>query len=140
VRTSTQRIAADVILLCAAGHTSVLAALAGFGLPIQAHPLQTPVSELLEPVLNCVVMSNAVHVYVNQADKGSFQVIEHQIADALELFPIFNRAHVMRTWAGLVDVAPDASPIIGHTPVDNLSINCGWAQPASRPHLARVGC
>ena len=93
-------------------------------------------SELLEPVLHCVVMSNAVHVYVSQAHKGelvmgaghrplqlatrqrgSFHVIEHQIAAALELFPIFARAHVLRTWAGIVDVAPDASPIIGPTPI-----------------------
>ena len=89
-------------------------------------------------------MSNAVHVYVSQAHKGelvmgagidaynsyaqrgSFHVIEHQIAAALELFPIFSRVHVLRTWAGLVDVAPDASPIIGRTPIENLFINCGW--------------
>src|SRR5258708_12924468 len=116
----------------------------GLRVPLQTHPLQALVSELLEPVLNCVVMSNAVQVYVSQAHKGelvmgagidaynsyaqrgSFQVIEHQIAAALELFPVFSRVHVLRTWAGLVDVAPDASPIIGQTPIENLYINCGW--------------
>ena len=116
----------------------------GLRLPIQTHALQALVSELLEPVLNCVVMSNAVHVYVSQAHKGelvmgagidsynsyaqrgSFHIIEQQIAAALQLFPIFSRVHVLRTWAGLVDVAPDASPIIGLTPIENLYINCGW--------------
>lgn len=144
VRTTLGRIAANRVLLCGAGHTSVLAAMVGLRLPLQTHPLQALVSELLEPVLNCVVMSNAVHVYVSQAHKGelvmgagidsynsyaqrgSFHVIEQQIAAALELFPIFERVHVLRTWAGLVDVAPDASPIIGHTPIDRLYINCGW--------------
>jgi sarcosine oxidase subunit beta len=144
VRTPHGRIAAESILLCAAGHSSVLADMAGFRLPIQSHPLQALVSELLEPVLNCVVMSNAVHVYVSQAEKGelvmgagidaynsytqrgSFHIIERQIAAALELFPIFNRVHVVRTWAGLVDVSPDASPIMGRTPIDRLFINCGW--------------
>ena len=144
VQTTNGPIGAHKILLCGAGHTSVLTEMVGLRVPVQTHPLQALVSELLEPVLNCVVMSNAVHVYVSQAHKGelvmgagidaynsyaqrgSFQVIEHQIAAALELFPIFSRVHVLRTWAGLVDVAPDASPIIGPTPIENLYINCGW--------------
>jgi sarcosine oxidase subunit beta len=132
------------VALAAAGHTSVLAELAGFRLPLQSHPLQALVSELLEPVLDCVVMSNAVHVYVSQAHKGELvmgagidaynsygqrggvHVIEAQMAAALELFPIFSRVRVLRTWAGIVDVSPDASPIIGRTPVENLFINAGW--------------
>jgi sarcosine oxidase subunit beta len=113
-------------------------------LPLQSHPLQALVSELLQPVHPTVVMSNAVHVYVSQAHKGELvmgagidsynsytqrgglHVIEQQMAAAIELFPIFARAHVLRTWGGIVDVSPDASPIIGRTPVDGLMINCGW--------------
>ncbi|MEU6712544.1 sarcosine oxidase subunit beta family protein [Nonomuraea sp. NPDC046802] len=144
VRTSRGPIAAGKVALAAAGHTSVLAELAGIRLPLQSHPLQALVSELLEPVLDCVVMSNAVHVYVSQADKGELvmgagidafnsygqrggvHVIEAQMAAALELFPIFSRVRVLRTWAGIVDVSPDASPVIGPTPVDGLYINAGW--------------
>ena len=155
VRTSRGRIAAGRIAIVAAGHASIVAAMAGVALPLQSHPLQALVSELLEPLHPTVVMSNAVHVYVSQAHKGelvmgagidsynsyaqrgSFHIIEHQLAAALELFPIFARAHVLRTWAGIVDVAPDASPIIGATPVESLFVNCGWgtggfkATPAS---------
>ncbi|MER7505353.1 sarcosine oxidase subunit beta family protein [Nonomuraea pusilla] len=144
VRTTRGRIAAGTVALAAAGHTSVLAELAGFRLPLQSHPLQALVSELLEPVLDCVVMSNAVHVYVSQAHKGELvmgagidaynsygqrggvHVIEAQMAAALELFPVFARVRVLRTWAGVVDVSPDASPVIGRTPVDGLLINAGW--------------
>jgi sarcosine oxidase subunit beta len=89
-------------------------------------------------------MSNAVHVYVSQAHKGElvmgagidaftgygqrggFHIIEDQMAAALELFPVFARAHVLRTWAGIVDVTPDACPIIGLAPVEGLYLNCGW--------------
>ncbi|GAA1648262.1 sarcosine oxidase subunit beta family protein [Nonomuraea maheshkhaliensis] len=144
VRTSRGPIAAGKVALAAAGHTSVLAALAGLRLPLQSHPLQALVSELLEPVLDCVVMSNAVHVYVSQAHKGELvmgagidaynsygqrggvHVIEAQMAAALELFPLFSRVRVLRTWAGIVDVSPDASPIIGPTPVEGLYVNAGW--------------
>jgi len=144
VETMQGPIRADRIALAAAGHTSVLAAMVGLRLPLRSHPLQALVSALYEPVLDCVVMSNAVHVYVSQADKGelvmgagidayngyaqrgSFHVIEHQMAAALELFPIFEHASLLRTWAGIVDVCPDASPIIGATPVDGLYLNCGW--------------
>ena len=144
VETTRGMIGAPKVALVAAGHTSVLASMVGLRLPIQSHPLQALVSVLLEPVLDCVVMSNAVHVYVNQADKGelvmgagidayngygqrgSFHVIEHQLAAAIELFPIFEHAKLLRTWGGIVDVCPDASPIIGPAPIDGLFVNCGW--------------
>ena len=144
VETTRGRINAGAVGMVAAGHSSVLADLAGFRLPVQSHPLQALVSELYEPVHPTVVMSNYVHVYVSQAHKGelvmgagvdqyngygqrgSFHVIEHQMAAALELFPIFGRAHLLRTWAGVVDVCPDASPIMGATPVENLYVNAGW--------------
>ncbi|WP_369393701.1 sarcosine oxidase subunit beta family protein [Streptomyces sp. CG1] len=144
VETSRGRILAGRVGLAAAGHSSVLARLAGFRLPVQSHPLQALVSELHEPVHPTVVMSNHVHVYVSQAHKGelvmgagvdayngygqrgSFHVIEQQMAAAVELFPVFARAHVLRTWGGIVDVTPDASPIVGSTPVENLYVNCGW--------------
>jgi sarcosine oxidase subunit beta len=144
VQTSLGRIAAGRVALAAAGHSSVVAATAGVRLPLQTHPLQALVSELLEPVHPTVVMSNAVHVYVSQAHKGelvmgagidaynsyrqrgAFHIIERQMSAALELFPVFARAHVLRTWAGIVDVTPDASPIVGLTPVEDLYVNCGW--------------
>jgi sarcosine oxidase subunit beta len=144
VETTRGRILSDTVGMVAAGHSSVLAEKAGFQLPVQSHPLQALVSELYEPVHPTVVMSNYVHVYVSQAHKGelvmgagvdqyngygqrgSFHVIEHQMAAALELFPIFGRAHLLRTWGGIVDVCPDASPIIGATPVDGLYVNAGW--------------
>ena len=144
VSTSRGPLAARRVAICAAGHSAVVAATAGLRLPVQTHPLQALVSELLEPVHPCVVMSNAVHVYVSQAHKGelvmgagidsynsyvqrgSFHLIERQMAAALELFPIFARAHLLRMWAGIVDVCPDASPVIGPTPIDGLYVNCGW--------------
>jgi len=144
LQTTRGRIATGKVALAAAGHSSVLASKVGLRLPIQSHPLQALVSELLEPIHPTVVMSNAVHVYVSQAHKGelvmgagidsfngygqrgAFHIIERQMAAALELFPVFARAHVLRTWAGIVDTTPDASPIVGLTPVDNLYLNCGW--------------
>jgi sarcosine oxidase subunit beta len=144
VETSRGTIRTNKVALAAAGHTSVLASMLALRLPLQSHPLQALVSVLLEDVLDRVVMSNAVHVYVSQADKGelvmgagidqyngyaqrgSFHVIEHQMAAAIELFPIFAHAKLLRTWGGIVDVCPDASPIIGTTPVEGLFLNCGW--------------
>ncbi len=144
LRTSRGAIAAGRVALCAAGRSSLLAEMVGLRLPLQSHPLQALVSELLEPVQPTVVMSNAVHVYVSQAHKGelvmgagidaynsyaqrgSFAIVQRQMAAALELFPIFARARILRTWAGTVDVSPDASPIVGLTPIDDLYLNCGW--------------
>jgi sarcosine oxidase, subunit beta len=144
IETTRGTIFADKIAISAAGHNSVLAAMAGVRLPLQSHPLQALVSEPVKPVLDCVVMSNTVHVYVSQSDKGelvmgagidafnsyaqrgSFHIIEAQMAAALELFPMFARLKMLRSWAGIVDVCPDASPIIGKLPVQGLYLNGGW--------------
>ncbi len=139
----------------AAGHTSIIASMAGIRLPIQSHPLQALVSEPIKPLIPCVVMSNAVHAYVSQSDKGELvigagidahnsytqrgglDIIEHSMAALIELFPMFSRLRLMRQWGGIVDVCPDASPILTKTKVKGFYINAGWgtggwkATPAS---------
>jgi sarcosine oxidase, subunit beta len=155
LQTTRGNIRAEKVAIVAAGHNSVLCSMAGVRLPLQSHPLQAWVSEPIKPVLDTVVMSSTVHVYVSQSDKGelvvgagidaynsyaqrgSFPVLEDQMAALVELFPAFSRLRMMRTWAGIVDVSPDASPIIGPLPVRGLYLNGGWgtggfkATPAS---------
>jgi sarcosine oxidase subunit beta len=144
VETTRGPIEASKVGIAVAGSSPVLASMAGFRLPIETHPLQAMVSEPIKPVLHSVVMSNAVHAYINQTDKGelllgagidsyasyaqrgSFSVLEGAIAAIVELFPVFSRVRLNRQWAGLVDIAPDACPIIGTTPVKGLYFNCGW--------------
>jgi sarcosine oxidase subunit beta len=144
VETTRGTIKSKKIAICVAGHSSMLGAMAGLRLPIESHPLQALVSEPIKPVLDCVVMSNAVHVYVSQSDKGelvigagidgfvsyaqrgAFHIIEDQIGAMLELFPMFSRLRMMRTWGGIVDTCPDASPLVSKTPVQGLYINGGW--------------
>lgn len=144
VQTSQGRIKAPKVAIVVAGHGSVMAEKAGFRLPLESHPLQALVSEPIKPVLDCVVMSNAVHVYVSQSDKGelvigagidafnsyaqrgSLPVITGQMGALAALFPMFSRLKMMRNWGGIVDVSPDASPIIGKTPIDGLFFNGGW--------------
>ncbi len=144
VQSTRGAIRAKKVGVVVAGHASVLADMAGLRLPIESHPLQAFVSEPLKPVLDTVVMSNAVHGYVSQSDKGelvigagidayngygqrgSFQTIEHTAQAILELFPSFSRVRMLRMWGGIVDTCPDACPIITKTPVRGLYFNCGW--------------
>jgi sarcosine oxidase subunit beta len=118
--------------------------MAGFRLPVHSLPLQALVSEPVKPVIDCVVMSGAVHAYISQSDRGelvigagvdkfigygqrgSLPVTEETLAAVCELFPIFRRMRMMRNWGGIVDTCPDASAIISKTPVEGLYINCGW--------------
>jgi sarcosine oxidase subunit beta len=144
VETNRGMIRASKVAVVAAGHSSVLGDMAGLRMPIESHPLQALVSEPLKPVLDTVVMSNAVHGYVSQSDKGelvigagidayigygqrgSFSIIEGNVAAIVELFPIFSRVRMLRQWGGIVDVCPDACPIISKTSLKGLYFNCGW--------------
>lgn len=137
-------IRADRVGCVVAGNSSVMAKMAGFELPLESHPLQALVSEPIKPILDTVVMSNHVHGYASQSDKGdlvigagidgyngygqrgSYSTIEHTIQAIVEMFPVFSRVRMNRQWGGIVDTCPDACPIISETPVKNLFFNCGW--------------
>ncbi|MPV86040.1 sarcosine oxidase subunit beta family protein [Ostreibacterium oceani] len=144
VQTNRGTIRANKVAITVAGNTSVLAEKAGFRLPVESHPLQAWVSEPMKPILDTVVMSNAVHGYISQSDKGELVIgagidamngysqrgalhtVEHATAAIIELFPVFSRVRMLRQWGGTVDTTPDACPIHGRTPVKNMYINCGW--------------
>jgi sarcosine oxidase subunit beta len=144
VETSRGQIRSRRIGVSAAGNTSVVLGLAGVKLPLESFPLQALVSEPIKPAIPCVVMSNSVHAYISQSDKGelvigagtdaytsytqrgALHVNSHTLAAICELFPTFRRMRMLRNWGGIVDVTPDRSPIIAKTPVPGLYVNCGW--------------
>jgi sarcosine oxidase, subunit beta len=144
VETNRGLIRTQKIGVSAAGHTSVIMKMAGIRLPLESYPLQALVSEPVKPVFPCVVMSNTVHAYISQSDKGELvigagtdaytsytqrgglHISAHALEAVCELFPIFRRLRMLRNWGGIVDVTPDRSPIIAKTPVPGLYVNCGW--------------
>jgi sarcosine oxidase, subunit beta len=128
----------------AAGHTSVIMAMAGLRMPLESYPLQALVSEPLKPIMPCVVMSNTIHAYMSQSDKGDLvigagtdqyvsysqtgglHIAMHTLDAICELFPVVRRVRMLRNWGGIVDVTPDRSPILSKTAVPGLYVNCGW--------------
>jgi len=127
-----------------AGHSSDLANMAGFRLPMESVALQALVSEPIKPIMDVVIMANTVHGYLSQSDKGemvigggtdafnnytqrgSFHHIEETVRALSETFPMISRLKMLRQWGGIVDVTGDRSPIIGKTPLGGCFINCGW--------------
>ncbi|WP_050932039.1 sarcosine oxidase subunit beta family protein [Aestuariivita boseongensis] len=144
VSTSKGEIDCDKLGIVVAGHSGVLADLAGFRLPIESVALQALVSEPIKPCMDVVVMANTVHGYMSQSDKGemvigggadgynnytqrgSFHHIEETVRALIETFPMISRLKMLRQWGGIVDMTGDRSPILSKTPVDGVFINCGW--------------
>ncbi len=144
VETERGFIGAKKIGVSAAGNSTVIMNMAGLDFPLESYPLQALVSEPVKPIFPCVVMSNSVHAYISQSDKGelvigagtdqyvsysqrgALHIVEHTLAAICEIFPIFKRMRMLRSWGGAVDVTPDRSCILGKTPVPGLYVNCGW--------------
>ncbi|WP_420567644.1 sarcosine oxidase subunit beta family protein [Thalassovita sp.] len=144
VDTTKGAIDCDKLGIVVAGHSSVMADLAGFRLPIESLALQALVSEPIKPCMDVVVMANTVHGYMSQSDKGemvigggtdgfnnytqrgSFHHIEETVRALIETFPMISRLKMLRQWGGIVDMTGDRSPIISKTPVDGIFVNCGW--------------
>jgi len=137
-------IKAGHVVSATAGWSSTIAAMAGLELPITTHILQAMVTEPLKPLLDVVIVSSQMHVYISQTDRGEFLMgaeiepwttyrqqgtlnfIQEASRHALELFPQLERARILRSWAGLCDISPDYSPILGLTEVENFSVSAGW--------------
>ena len=144
VETNRGAIATKKIGVVAAGHSSVVMGMADVRMPLESYPLQALVSEPLKPIMPCVVMSNTVHAYMSQSDKGDLvigagtdqyvsysqtgglHIAQHTLDAICELFPVVRRTRMLRNWGGIVDVTPDRSPILSKTPVPGLFVNCGW--------------
>jgi sarcosine oxidase subunit beta len=144
VNTTRGTINADKVSIAVAGHTSQLAKMAGFRVPVTSMQLQAMVSEPIKPCLDTVVTSPLVHMYVSQSDRGELvfgggadvytsyaqrggiPLLQEVTASVQELFPAFSRLRLMRQWAGIVDITPDTTPLMGHTPIQNLYISGGW--------------
>ncbi len=144
VETSRGFIGAKKVGVVAAGHSSVIMQMADVRMPLESYPLQALVSEPVKPCFPCVVMSNTVHAYISQSDKGELvigagtdqyisysqtgglHILTHTLDAICEMFPVFSRMKMLRSWGGIVDVTPDRSPILAKTPVPGLYVNCGW--------------
>jgi sarcosine oxidase subunit beta len=144
VRTNRGTIKAGHVISATAGWSTLVCGLAGVRLPITTHILQACVTEPVKPLLDVVIVSSQMHVYISQSDRGEFVMgseiepyttykgvgtfpfLEYSARHSLELFPQLERLRVLRTWTGLCDLSPDYSPILGKTEVDGFHVSAGW--------------
>ncbi|HEX3909227.1 MAG TPA: FAD-dependent oxidoreductase [Solirubrobacteraceae bacterium] len=144
VHTDRGTVRAGTVLSCTAGWSSELCAMVDIELPITTHILQACVTEPVKPLLDVVVVSSQMHVYISQSDRGEFVMgseiepwttyrmqntlnfLQDLTRHTLELFPQLERAKILRAWAGLCDLSPDYSPILGRTELENFHLSAGW--------------
>jgi sarcosine oxidase subunit beta len=162
VQTTRGLIHTNTVLNATAGWCTTIADMAGVRLPVTTYPLQACVTEPLKPFLDVIIVSGSLHVYVSQSDRGelvmgaavdpyasysthgSLAFIEGIAGHMLELFPSLRHVRVLRQWAGLCDMTPDYSPIMGVTPVEGFLVDVGWgtygfkASPVSGKRMAEL--
>jgi len=144
VNTDRGRVEAGQVINATAGWSTLIADMAGVPLPITTHILQACVTEPVKPLLDVVIVSSQMHVYLSQTDRGEFVMgseiepwttyrmngtlnfLQDLTRHTLELFPQLEHARILRAWAGLCDLSPDYSPILGQTEVENFHVSAGW--------------
>jgi sarcosine oxidase subunit beta len=144
VRTNRGTVRTGTVLSCTAGWSTLICDMVGVDLPITTHILQACVTEPLKPLLDVVIVSSQMHVYISQTDRGEFLMgaeiepwttyrtqgtlnfLQEVSRHTLELFPQLERTRILRSWAGLCDLSPDYSPILGKTEVDGFHVSAGW--------------
>jgi sarcosine oxidase, subunit beta len=144
VRTNRGTVRTGTVLSCTAGWSTLICDMVGVELPITTHILQACVTEPLKPLLDVVIVSSQMHVYISQTDRGEFLMgaeiepwttyrtqgtlnfLQEVSRHTLELFPQLERTRILRSWAGLCDLSPDYSPILGKTEVEGFHVSAGW--------------
>jgi sarcosine oxidase subunit beta len=144
ISTDRGEVATPVVINCTAGWASTISNMVGINLPIITHPLQAAVTEPVQFFLHAVVVSGSLHVYVSQTERGelifgasvdpyasysmrgSLEFTEELAGHVLELIPSISKMRLLRQWAGLCDMTPDYSPIMGFTPVEGFLVDVGW--------------
>ncbi len=144
VHTDRGVINTPLVVNCTAGWATTISDMVGVKLPIITHPLQAAVTEPVKFFLHAVVVSGSLHVYVSQTERGelvfgasvdpyasysmrgSLEFTEELAGHVLELIPSISKMRVLRQWAGLCDMTPDYSPIMGFTPIDGFLVDVGW--------------
>ena len=144
VQTSRGAIRAKKVGIVVAGRSGQVAAMAGLTLPIESHVLQAFVSEGVKPIIDNVITFAEGHLYISQSDKGglvfgsyldfyssyaargNLPMVEHTMETCMAMVPAVGKARLLRSWGGIMDMTPDGSPIIDHSPIDGLYLNCGW--------------
>ncbi len=162
VKNARGKIATRHVLNCTAGYSSAVSAMVGVTLPIVTLPLQAAVTEPIRHFLGAVIVSGTLHVYVSQTDRGelvfgasvdpfgsysmrgSLEFTEELAGQVLELIPSIAKVRLVRQWAGLCDMTPDFSPVMGITPVEGFYVDVGWgtygfkAGPVSGETMAQL--
>ena len=162
VQTTRGTVKTGMVLNATAGWCTTIADMVGVRLPITTFPLQACVTEPLKPFLDVIIVSGSLHVYVSQSDRGelvmgasvdpfasysmrgSLSFTEGLAGHMLELFPSLGHVQVLRQWAGLCDMTPDYSPVMGFTPVEGFVVDVGWgtygfkASPVSGKRMAEL--
>jgi sarcosine oxidase subunit beta len=144
VRTDRGDVSTGTVVACVAGWSSDVARMAGVELPITTHVLQAFVTEPLKPFLHVIIVSAGLHVYISQTDRGEVLIgseiepyttynqqstlgfLEKTAHHSVELLPLLANVRVLRSWAGICDMTPDYSPIMGRTDVEGFLVDCGW--------------
>jgi sarcosine oxidase subunit beta len=144
VVTNRGRVRCGCVVQAVAGHSSVVAGMAGIRLPIRSFPLQAMVTQPYKPLLTPHVSSPQLHVYTHQTSRGEFVIgggsdpyplygtrvtldmKESLASSVLELFPFLSQAQILRQWAGITDMTPDYSPVMGRSPIENYYLDAGW--------------
>ena len=144
VQTANGPISAGIVLSAVGGRVTTIAAMADVRLPIRTHPLQALVTNAYAQGFGPIVASSELLCYVSQTGRGqmlmgaefdsqpsysmqsSFEFLQTISSKVTRILPFLRDLRILRQWAGICDISPDYSPIMGETGVDGFLVTTGW--------------
>jgi sarcosine oxidase subunit beta len=144
VQTASGPISAGTVLSAVGGRVTTVATMADLRLPIRTHPLQALVTNSYAQGFGPIVASSELLCYVSQTGRGqmlmgaefdsqpsysmqsSYEFLQTVSTKMIHMLPFLRNLRILRQWAGICDISPDYSPIMGFTGIDGLLITTGW--------------
>ncbi len=135
VYTDKEKILTPTVINAAGGYSEVIGKMVGVDLPVYSQRHQILITEPVDPLFKPMLMSFSRNFYCQQTPHGSiimgfgdpnepkgddigtsWQFAREMAQKMTTVVPLLKEVSMVRQWAGLYNVSPDAQPILGEHP------------------------
>jgi sarcosine oxidase subunit beta len=135
VNTDKGKVLTPMVVNAAGGYSGIIGKMVGVDLPVYSQRHQILITEPLDPLFRPMLMSFSRNFYCQQTPHGSiimgfgdpnerkdgnigssWQFAQEMAQKMTAVLPLLKEVSMVRQWAGLYNMSPDAQPILGEHP------------------------
>jgi len=135
INTDKGKVLTPIVVNAAGGYSGIIGKMVGVDIPVYSQRHQILITEPIDPLFRPMLMSLSRNFYCQQTPHGSiimgfgdpnerkdgdigssWQFAQQMAQKMTAVLPLLKEVSMVRQWAGLYNMSPDAQPILGEHP------------------------